>query len=259
MTHRSCFILLASTVLLAGLAQAAPVAVATYDFSTGTLAAAEPGAAALVAINPAGTNAFITDTVFGVTKTVYRFDGSSVSGDQGGLSLNTTGLLTSKAYSVDMVFSFDFDGPTWERILDSSNRTSDNGFYVEPGHKLQVYPVGDGPTTFTFGDYHRVSLTNDGSGHVTAYLDGVFQFDLISTEMDFDSAGYTNPDKILTFFSDNVLGPAQTEWVPGKVSLIRLYDFELKPGDIVPEPVSLALVGIGLLAAAGARIRRRQA
>ncbi len=254
MSQRS-WTFLASTLLLAGLAHAAPVAVATYDFSGSSLAAAESGAAALVAINPAGTNAFITDTVFGTTKTVYRFDGSSVSGDQGGLSLNTTGMLTSKAYSVDMVFSFDRDGPTWERILDASNRTSDNGFYVEPGHKLQVYPVGDGPTTFTFGDYHRVSLTNNGLGHVTAYLDGVFQFDLISADMDFET--YTNPDKILTFFSDNTSGPAQTEWVPGKVSLIRLYNFELTPGDVLPEPASLALVGIGLLAAAGARLRRR--
>ena len=256
MTHRSRALLI-TALLLAGLAHAAPVAVATYDFSTGTLAAAEPGAAALVAIDPAGTNAFMTDTVFGVTKTVYRFDGTpdKPAGNQGGLSLNTTGLLTSKAYSIDMVFSFDYDGPTWERILDASNRTSDNGFYVEPGHKLQVYPTGGGPTSFTFGEYHRVSLTNNGLGHVTAYLDGVFQFDLLTAVMDFDS--YVNPDKILSFFADDLTSATPQEWVPGKVSLIRLYDFELKPGDIVPEPVSLALVGIGLLAAAGARLRRR--
>ena len=254
MKHRS-WTLFASALLLAGIAHAAPVAVATYDFSSGNLLAAEAGAPALVAINPAGSNAFIADTVFGTAKTVYRFDGTSVSGNQGGLSLNTTGLLTSKAYSVDIVFSFDSDGPTWQRILDASNRTSDNGFYVEPGDKLQVYPVGNGPTTFTFGEYRRISLTNNGLGHVTAYMDGIFQFDLTTTVMDFDV--YGNTDNILTFFSDNTSGPAQTEWVPGKVSLIKLYDIELTPTDVagVPEPGSLALVAIGLLVLTGARRR----
>ena len=71
-----------------------------------------------------------------------------------------------------------------------------------------------------------MSLTNDGSGHVTAYLDGVFQFNLATNVMDFSTYA-ANPSNILTFFADNTSGPAQTEWVPGKVSLIRLYDSEL--------------------------------
>ena len=249
--------LIASTLLLVGAAHAAPVAVATYDFSGSSLAAAETGAPALVAIDPANANVFMTDTVFGTSKTVYRFDGTSAQGNQGGLSLNTTGLLTGKAYSVDIVFSFDNDGPTWQRILDASNRTSDNGFYVAPNDKLQIYPVADGPTTFSFGEYRRISLTNNGLGHVTAYLDGIFQFDLTTTVMDFNS--YVNPSKVLTFFSDN-FGTAPTEWVPGKVSLITLYDLELAPGEVannVPEPSSLALVGLSVLVLVGVR-RRRQ-
>jgi len=70
----------------------APIPVATYDFHDATLNANEAGIASLVAIDPQAANTFITDNVLGVTKTVYRFDGSSVSGQQGGLSLNTTGL-----------------------------------------------------------------------------------------------------------------------------------------------------------------------
>ena len=257
-----------AAVLSVGTANATPIAVATYDFSGNSLAASEIGAPSLTAIDPASANAFVTDSVFGTTKTVYQFDGTSVSGNQGGLALNTTGLLSSSAYSVDIVFSFDSNGPSWERILDASNRSSDNGFYVEPGGKLQIYPVGNGPDFWTFGDYHRVTMTNDGAGHVSAYLDGNFQFDLITTVMDFATYA-ANPNDLLTFFSDNTSGPAQTEWVPGKVSLIRLYDIELNSGDVgdigggggnngsIPEPASLALLSVGL-GALGFRNRKRK-
>jgi hypothetical protein len=252
---------------LASPAVAAPVPVATYDFTGSTLGAAEVGVASLSAIDPLGLNAFLADTVFGTPKTVYRFAGNaSPPTEQAGLELNTTGLLSGTAYSVDMVFSFDSDGPSWERILDASNRQSDNGFYVEPGHKLQIYPIGDGPDVWTFGEYHRVTMTNDGSGHVTAYLDGAFQFDLITDVMDFATYGAANPDDLLTFFADNVVGGGQGEFVSGKVSLIRLYDFELESGGVgdiggggeassVPEPATLVLVALGI--AGGFLMKRR--
>lgn len=255
----------------ASIVAAAPVAVATYDFDDGTLNADEAGVSALTAIDPLGQNAFITDNVLGTTKTVYRFDGNKGPvNEQAGLSMNTTGLIAGNAYSVDIVFSFDANDATWERILDASNRSSDNGFYVEPGNKLQIYPVGNGPNFWTFGQYHRVTLTNDGSGHVTAYLDGAFQFDLTTSVMDFTTYGASNPDHLLVFFADNLVGGGQQEFVDGKVSLIRLYNLELSNVDVgnigngdtgngngigtVPEPTTLALLGIGL--AAGLRRRR---
>jgi len=254
-------------------AVAAPTPVATYDFTGSTLAAAEAGVAPLSAIDPLALNAFVADTVFGTPKTVYRFAGNALpTAQQAGLNLNTTGLLSGTAYSVDLIFSFDSDGPTWERILDASNRQSDNGFYVEPGHKLQIYPVGDGPDTWTFGVYHRVTLTNDGSGHVTAFLDGAFQFDLITAVMDFATYPAANPDKLLTFFADNVIGGGQGEFVSGKVSLIRLFDLELTPGDVggigdgggsggggssVPAPATLVLIGLGIAGSFLARRRSR--
>ena len=184
--------------------------VATWNFD-GTLSAAEATAPALNAINPLGLNGFMTDTVFGVTRTVYRFDGNpSVPSQQAGLYVNTTGLLSNdNAYSVEMVFQFEANQSTWENIFGVSNRQSDNAFYVEPANKLQVWPTGDGPNTFTFGQYHHVTLTNNGAGHVTSYLDGVFQFDLTTTSMDFSAYAGANPSRLIHFFADNVAGGGQ--------------------------------------------------
>lgn len=145
-----------------------------------------------------------------------------------------------------------------------SNRQSDNALYVEPGSQLQVWPTGGGPTTFTFGEYHHVTMTNDGAGQVTAYLDGIFQFDLTTSSMDFSSYVAQNPDRLIHFFADNVAGGGQGEFADGRVALIKLYDIELteeEVGDLgddpfisVPAPGALALLGFGLL---GLRVRRR--
>lgn len=252
-------------------AMAAPMAVATWNFN-GTLAADEPSVAALTAIDPLGTSGFITDSVFGISRTVYRFDGNLTPSQQAGLSIATTGLLNNdNAYSVDIVFQFESNQSTWENIFGVSNRQSDNAFYVEPGNHLQVWPTGGGPTVFTFGDYHRVTLTNRGDGTVTAYLDGIFQFDLTTTSMDFSAYSSVNPNRLIHFFADNVVGGGQNEFADGRVALIRLYDIELtntQVGDIgndsntgntgtVPEPATLALASLGLLGAMG--LRRRHA
>jgi hypothetical protein len=224
-------------------ASADPIAVATYLFD-GNLDAEEAGVASLTAIDPISGNSFRTETVFGTSKTVYRFDGNADPLDeQAGLVLNTTGILTGDNYSVDITFRFDANSSTWESIFGVSNRTSDNAFYVHPTGPLQVYPSALGPDAVTQDEWHRVTLTNDGS-RVIGYLDGVFQFDLASTVMNFSTYAGANPDRLIHFFVDNTSGSGGfEEFADGSVSLIRLYDITLDSGEVADLPASVPAPG----------------
>jgi hypothetical protein len=95
--------------------------VATYTFDN-TLAAQQTGVAALTAVDPLGTSGFQTASVFGNLQTTYQFNGAATPVlDQGGLDFDTTGLISSDDYSVEMVV--ELTGSTgWRRLLDASDR-----------------------------------------------------------------------------------------------------------------------------------------
>ncbi len=243
MGGRWAWALLALVLAFGSPSPAQPPAQATYVLDT-SLAASGGGAPDLVAIDPLAANTFETATVFGDSRTVYRFDGNSTPAQNAGLSLDVTGLVTS-AYSVEMVISFFERQSAWRRILDASNRSSDAGFYVSPGNSLNIFPVGGGPTPWINNDFHHVVITNDGAGQVTAYLDGVFQFDLTTSVMDLATYAGANPDELLVFFADNTASGGQGEFTDGYVALIRLYDVELSSDDVADLGVDPDLPGTG--------------
>lgn len=230
--------------------------VAEYDFNN-TLASSVSGAPSLGVVDPTGTSGFVTDMVNGVSQTVWNFNGNNANADQGGLTLNTTGLLTSNSvYSLEMVFKFTQRDSAWRRIVDTDSRTLDAGFYVDPSNNLNVYPNGGG-SSFASNVYQDVFLVNN-NGQVTFYLNGSTQATVPSTSVNIDLSNN------LYFFLDNLQGGGQGEWSAGDIAQIRLYNAALSsvppptPPVVpsVPEPGTYAmmLAGLGIV---GLLARRR--
>jgi hypothetical protein len=201
--------------------------VATYTFDN-TLNAQQGGVAALTAVDPLGTSGFTTATVFGNSQTVWNFNGAaSPPDDQGGLDFNTTGLISANDYSVEMVF--DLTGSTgWRRLLDSLDRQSDNGLYIDPYSNLDAYPDGGAGSFFTANTFFDVFVTVDPSNTVTGYFGGVQQFSETSTSLDVAT-------NTLGFFLDNVIGGGQGEWSSGDIALIKVFDTALTADQVAAE------------------------
>jgi hypothetical protein len=189
--------------------------VATYTFNN-TLAAQQAGVAALTAVNPLGTSGFQTSTVFGNLQTTYHFDGAATpTADQGGLDFDTTGLLTSNDYSVEMVV--ELTGSTgWRRLLDSLDRQSDAGLYIDPSNDLDSFPNGGSGSPFSPNTFFDIFVTVDPSNKVTGYFSGIQEFSETSTSLDI--ATHT-----LGFYLDNVVAGGQGEWSSGNVALIKVF------------------------------------
>lgn len=252
-----------------GLAQTAKAQtpVATYQFNN-TLAADQGGVTALTAVNPAGTNGFVSANPFGVARTVYRFAGdqansASSAGLEGGLQLNTTGLISSNSYSVEMVVSLDrVDG--YRRLVETQNRASDNGFYVHDGGLHEFPQTPSVLTGFAANTYYDVVLTVN-SNTVSAYLNATPYFTVTSSD-----------SNIATNFMNLFLDNSNNEYSNGNIALLRLYNTPLTSGQVAtaynngnpfgsqatpvtPEPGTFALlVALGGVGTAVVHKRRRK-
>jgi len=242
------------------------------------------GAPDLIATDPSSTSAFVTDTVYGDSRTVYQFNGTSTPSNQGGLTFNDSGaLISANSYSLDLVFEFFGRNDAWRRIIDVQNRQSDNGFYVDPSNNLNIYPVSSGGNGFTTGVYHNVALTVNGTT-VTGYLDNVASFSITTSLMDISNPD--NPGALVNLFLDNVIAGGQGEWSAGNIALANFYDGVLSTDQLatlisnpfssvvppatcgvagtppctnsVPEPESFVLVGLGLAGLGFVRHHRKQ-
>jgi hypothetical protein len=206
-----------TSTLLVSPAVHAQTLVAQYLFG-GNLASSVSGAPNLVSVDPESDNGFVTATVDGSSRTVFQWQGlATPPTDQAGLSLNTTGLIPASSYSVDMVFSLaNLDG--WRRLIDVQDRTSDDGFYVNPSQQLDVYPSGSGGATLAANTYENVALTVSGTT-VTAYLNGSVAFTATTGVMAIANAG-----NLMDFFLDNTAGGGQGEYSNGEIALLDIYN-----------------------------------
>jgi len=202
--------------------------VAAYTFNN-TLAAVEPGVAALTAVDPEGTSGYQTANVFGTNQTTYRFDGiASPPADQGGLDFNTTGLLLgTNNYSVEMVLELD-GSSGWRRLMDSLDRGSDAGLYIDPGNNLDSFPSGGSSSPFTAHTFFDIFVTVDSANLVNGYFSGVPQFSETSTSLGIAT-------NTLGFFLDNVAGGGQGEWSAGNVALIKVFNTALTADQVAAE------------------------
>jgi hypothetical protein len=254
--------------LAAMLFAAAPAAVfavpvthsATYRFNN-SLAADEIGAAPLVAVNPLGLSQFETATVYGLSRRVYHFDGSSAQ--NAGLQLDTRPILSTSAYTIEMVMQFLEGNQTWRRLIDTQGRQLDDGFYVDTSNSLTIFPDSSGQANFITGQFHYIVLTYD-DGIATGYFDGDLDFMSPSTVMDLFNP--RNPNRFMSFFLDNNTGPATGEYADGRVALIRMTDGVLSENEIafraidpfaIPEPSEVALVSAAFLLLIFSALRRR--
>jgi len=239
-------------------AATAQTPVATYTFNN-TLAAQQGGVAALTTVDPESTSGFESANVFGTTQETWNFNGlNSPASDQGGLQFNTTGLITDNDYSVEMVFELTGNSG-YRRILDSLDRTSDDGLYIDPNDNLNLFPNGAGTGgPFTANTFFDVFVTVDPTNTVNGYINGVEQFSDTSTNLDINS-------DILGFFLDNTGGGGQGEWSSGNIALIDVFNTALtaqqvatQTADVIsgstPEPGTWLLMFGG---AAGVAIRKR--
>jgi len=191
---------------------------AEYRFN-GTLASSIAGAPDLVSVDPLNQNYYTNEVVNGLSQQVFTWSGvASPVNQQAGLTLNPAGLISSNNYSVQVICKLTDRASAWRRLIDVSNRTSDNGFYVDPGNHLAVYPIISSLTPYTNNVYEDILLTV-GGGVVSAYLNGTRQFIGSSTLMDIPST--TN---LMIFFVDNNLAGGQGEFSNGSIALLRIYE-----------------------------------
>jgi len=215
----------AAVVLLSSAAQATIIPVANFNLSSGSL---QSGQAVLQVVDPQGKSKFVTDTVFGTQQQVYRFDSSNSSANQqAGLQLDSRGFIDD-AYSVDLVFKFDALSPSYQRIFDVSARRSDHGQYAIESGKLNLYGASTRSTArLAEGLYNRLTLTNSGSGLVSAYLNGDWLYDAKSLVLDLDTYQSVNPNRLMSFFLDD-----GNEWTAGNIASLRLYNKALTAADV---------------------------
>jgi hypothetical protein len=175
----------------------------------------------LVDIGP-GTNAFATEVVNGVSRTVLTFPMGN------GLSLSpVSSLIPRDHYTIAMRFGLDVIDYN-RRLIDFFDGQSDCGVYDYFGH-LIVYCGAEGSGSMLAGTWVEVVLTRDTAGNVAGYVDGAPRLSFV----DDGHVAVVDANDTLRFFRDNeCTAGACDEDSAGAVARIRLWDDALTADEV---------------------------
>jgi uncharacterized protein (TIGR03437 family) len=204
--------------------------ISSYQFQ-GNLNPERLGSLPLTAVDPQNANRFVRDTVFGQERQVYEWGGGSASAQQGGLIYSGRELFNRNSYSLELIFTFTA-GSGYRRVLDISNRTSDDGFYIDQNNRLNWYPAFATTVGATAnGQYSHVVLTVNNNLMIV-YVNGQ---EVARSTANFTGGNISptvNPNQLIHLFLDNTASGSTNEWAPGRIALFRVYNSVVTPAQV---------------------------
>ena len=176
------------------------------------------------ALNVLGVASYTNESlpVSCLSRTVYSFiqnDGIQFDNDAAGGFLGTE-------YSIEMYFRFT-NSTGFFRIIDFKNRTSDFGLYatatqVQFFDELTVNDIAFASNTYV----HLVLTRNSATEEVKIYINGA----QIGSFVDDQGKALPNVDNVFNFFRDDLVFGNEAQ--PGRIALLKLYDYELAAVDV---------------------------
>lgn len=237
--HFSCLSAALGLTVLAPLLPAQNASlVGAYTFQN-TLNSSFGGSPALEPTDPLGRSGYMTDTVLGQTRTVYRFEGTPTQ--QAGLSLSTNGVLNPQSYSLEMLFAFTEGNNQFRRVYETLDRTTDRGLYINQNNNFEFSRLSRGTFSYPSGQYVHMVLTVTNN-QAMLYINGTRDINLGT-----DSMNINNPRRIVHFFLDNLEDTSRNDYSSGKIALLRTYTNALTAAEaatLARDPFNSS-VGIG--------------
>lgn len=220
--------LLALSVLAASTAFAQnAVQVASYLLQ-GNFNSQRAASPPLTPVNPSGNNRFVTDTVFGQTRTVYEVLGvATPASAQGGLTYQAAGKVPRDHYSMEFIVSM--TGTGWRRIYDSTNRNYSEGLHVDPSGFINYYSGAgtvDPKGKLDNGTYYHIVLVKK-PGEILIYVNAELVASRAGGTLLGAMSATANPNQMVHILLDD-----NNEWAPAKIALFRAYSGALTADEI---------------------------